>query len=417
MSDVSLLPALCPASDPFHVHAEHLPISSPPSSPLPYSNVVVESTGDRLQNRLSLHQRSLQVAHVNAQTLLPHFIELSAIFSQVQLHLIMLELSLLLTTEDVPSSDLLELLPSKKLTLKLLLVHKVANSSSVLRSWDINTVYTTSRGFTEHDLKVKITLSLRTDDQPQDAWFPEWDPERPTTHLVKGQMNVAWGAVDDSRCPRDSSGLRVTVRAELSDEQSVLGDNKSYRACRVDSSGKEGLLLTEACSWVAREMATMRKYIANFRYTKLPEVLLSAGDYLVSLLEVLYPGVTPDSSEYGVMVTAEFPMSRPEVKLTVNKRHTTVSARQPWLLNTLYSPGLALATRYRIIKMAMHDTSPYSTHMQQNTLCGHYAILHGESRKGAIPTEQPQALVTIVPTFAGRGYHVISTTSPAAAYL
>nr|CAD7392028.1 unnamed protein product [Timema cristinae] len=277
-----------------------------------------------------------------------------------------LELSLLLTTEDVTSSDLLELLPSKKLTLKLLLVHKVANSSSVLRSWDINTVYTTSRGFTEHDLKVKVTRLLGQTISHRlcleaDAWFPEWDPERPTTHLVKGQMNVAWGVVDDSKCPRDSSGLRVTVRAELSDEQSVLGDNKSYRACHVDSSGKEGLLLTEACSWVAREMATMRKYTANFRYTKLPEVLLSAGDYLISLLEVLYPGVTPDSSEYGVMVTAEFPMSRPEMKLTMNKRRTTVSVRQPWLLNTLYSPGLALATRYRIINWCIMNSTNLRT--------------------------------------------------------
>nr|CAD7567213.1 unnamed protein product [Timema californicum] len=277
-----------------------------------------------------------------------------------------LELSLLLTTEDVPSSDLLELLPSKKLTLKLLLVHKVANSSSVLRSWDINTVYTTSRGFTEHDLKLKVTRLLGQTISHRlcleaDAWFPEWDPERPTTHLVKGQMNVAWGVVDDSKCPRDSSGLRVTVRAELSDEQSVLGDNKSYRACHVDSSGKEGLLLTEACSLVAREMATMRKYTANFRYTKLPEVLLSAGDYLISLMEVLYPGVTPDSSEYGVMVTAEFPMSRPEVKLTMNKRRTTVSARQPWLLNTLYSPGLALATRYRIINWCIMNSTNLRT--------------------------------------------------------
>nr|CAD7437537.1 unnamed protein product [Timema bartmani] len=295
----------------------------------------------------------------------------SAHLVSTQSHPAQLELSLLLMTEDVPSSDLLELLPSKKLTLKLLLVHKVANSSSVLRSWDINTVYTTSRGFTEHDLKVKVTRLLGQTVSHRlcleaDAWFPEWDPERPTTHLVKGQMNVAWGAVDDSRCPRDSSGLRVTVRAELSDEQSVLGDNKSYRACRVDSSGKEGLLLTEACSWVAREMATMRKYIANFRWVvnlteQLPEVLLSAGDYLVSLLEVLYPGVTPDSSDYGVMVTAEFPMSRPEVKLTVNKRRTTVSARQPWLLNTLYSPGLALATRYRIINWCIMNSSNLRT--------------------------------------------------------
>nr|CAD7576868.1 unnamed protein product [Timema californicum] len=88
-SDVSLLPALCPASDPFHVLAEHLSISSPPSSPLPYSIIVVESPGDRLQNRLSLYPRVLQVARGNAQSLLSYFTELSAIFSQVQLHLIM----------------------------------------------------------------------------------------------------------------------------------------------------------------------------------------------------------------------------------------------------------------------------------------------------------------------------------------
>ncbi|XP_063225617.1 uncharacterized protein LOC134532740 [Bacillus rossius redtenbacheri] len=257
------------------------------------------------------------------------------------------ELTKLELTARLDVSSYLETRGDGPVHFKTLLAHNTLHNDTSLWAWEMTGQLTVPLQFDSYSIDAELTkyavgkptysvcVQLGTELQKSEE---EFSLRSLLSNVLKSRGTVSWGRLgnDTLSCPDGGGRLEVAVAAETSHEQKEAisaADRWPYNTCpqaneEPFSYSGDMMFLDPECSQIISELSTPRAVTATIKYTTVEN-----EDTINSLPH------SAGSQTKKLDITAEFPLSRHEMELTVNDYQVSSSMGAtlvlPWLSRKL----------------------------------------------------------------------------------